>query len=158
MKRRRALGGVASLLAGGVVLDRFVLGTGPIVEREVSAFDPGTEFYDAAPEVTAPPRVTFLPNGRRVRIVGKLFVGSSSCDRAGLERATYDGGADTLRVTVGSEAKPGSGHGCTGDESADAYRVSVTFEERLPGTVAVEETGDPTNRATTVKNPNAVQS
>mgnify|MGYP006290711001 FL=1 len=158
MKRRRALGGLAGLLGGGVVIDRFVLGTSPIVTREFSAFDPGTEFYDAAPAVTAPPRVTFLPNDRRIRIVGKLFVGSSSCDRAGLERATYDAAPDTFRVTVGSETKPGSGHGCTGDESADAYRVSVTFDEQLPETVAVEEAGDVSNRATTVKNPNAVES
>jgi hypothetical protein len=158
MKRRRALGGLAGLLAGGVVIERFVAGTSPIVEREFSAFDPATQFYDAAPEATAPSRVTFHPDESRVRIVGKLFVGSSSCDRAALERATYDGRADSLLVTVGSETKPGGGHGCTGDESADAYRVSVTFEERLPETVAVEEAGDVSTRETTVKNPNAVES
>jgi hypothetical protein len=158
MQRRRAIGALVALIVGGAVLDRFVFRSSPIVEREFSAFDPGSDVYDAAPEVTTGPRVTFHPEERRVGIVGKLFVGSSDCDRAALERATVDADADTLRVTVGSETKASGADGCSADESADAYRVSVTFENRLPGTVEVEETGDLANRTTTVENPTATQS
>lgn len=154
MNRRTALGGLCALATTGC-LARIVPGSGPVVERELTVYEPGTAVYESAPDVTAPPRVTFEPDETRVRVVGRLFVGSSTCHEAALERVAYDGSSDALRVVVGSGEKPRSGDACTGDESVDAYRALITFDERLPDTVVAEETGGVEDTGTTVRNPDA---
>ncbi len=99
------------------------------------------------PSVTEPPKIHFDSNQDMVVISGTLFVGSSDCNIATLTSRNYDHDSDTFTVTVGSGTRD-SGNSCSGDESADAYRIRAEFESALPETVtATEEDGD--NRSTT---------
>lgn len=152
MHRRAVLGGVGCLLATPGCLSRLLIG-GPIADRELTAYDPGTDFYDAAPGLREPPSVTFEREATAVEITGTLFVGSSTCHEAALAAVSYDGSTETLHVTVGSGESEQAGNACTGDESADAYRAVVTFEEQFPSTVVATEIDSPGESETTARNP-----
>lgn len=152
MNRRAVLIGVCSLLATGGCLDRALLGDEAIANREFTAYEPGSDFYDAAPPVDKPPQVTFDQEATTVEVTGKLFVGSSTCHQAALKESTYDADADTFAVTLGSGQKPNSGNACTGDESIDAYRALITFDEQLPATVEATELDNPGETETRVQN------
>lgn len=153
MKRRTALGALAGLVAGAGCSDVLPPGSSPVSESELAVFEPGSDFYSTAPGIFEPPRVTFEPARSRVVVVGRLPVGSSTCHEAALERVAYDGGSDTLRVTIGSGEKESRGNTCTGDESVDAYRATFVFDAALPGTVVARETGGTEERVTVAPNP-----
>lgn len=119
------------------------------VSTEITVYEPGSDFAEAAPEFTEPPRVEFEPNTNQVVIVGTLVVGSSQCDRAVVETAEYNRDEDTLRLIVGSGTAQHAGDECTGDQSVDPYRVIVTFEDEYPGTVVATEVGSEGRRSTT---------
>jgi hypothetical protein len=150
MQRRSVVLGITgAIVSGGLALD---LDPGsqidPDLDWKFTSYDPSSDFYDSAPDVTDSAEVSFN-NGTTIEIVGMLFVGSSKCGKAVLKRATYDENSGKLQVTVGSEQK---GRTCPADESADAYRAVFMFDEQLPDTVTVKETdgGEPI----TVQNPN----
>lgn len=125
----------------------------PFEVRRFDSFDPGTTAFENAPALAEPPRVEFAQESGLVRVDGKFFVGSSSCDRAALEGIELDRKTSTLRITVGTGSKGFLQFGCTADESADAYQLLVAFESGLPEVVTVAERGDPSGQTTTVGNP-----
>lgn len=149
MKRRTALGALAGLVAGAGCSGGLSPGSSPVSKSELAVFEPGSDFYSSVPAIKDPPRVTFEPARSRVVVVGRLPVGSSTCNEAALERVAYDEG--TLRVTVGSGES--RGNTCTGDESVDAYRATVVFDTSLPRTVVATETGGVEERETVARNP-----
>lgn len=153
MKRRTVLGGICSLGATTGCLAQVTPGSRSISERKFTAYDPQSDFYDSAPDVTDPPEITFQPDNNRVQVVGKLFVGSSTCNKAVLNQATFDERSGTLQVVIGSGKKEQSGNPCTGDESADAYRALIIFDQQLPETVKAKEKGDAKDNETTAQNP-----
>jgi hypothetical protein len=121
------------------------------VDVEFTHFQPGTTGYERAPDVGDPPSVEFAENGGHVTVRGKLFVGSSTCDRAGMERISYDEASRTLSVTVGSVSRDTDRNACTGDESADAYRLVVTFDQNEAERVEVEEVDGRSGKSTVAK-------
>lgn len=148
MKRRALLGGLGGLLATAGCMGQLTPGSAAIERRELTAYDPDDAFYDGAPDVSDPPKITFDEAETQVRVTGKLFVGSSTCNKAILTEASYERDSDTLRLTVGSGEKENAGNSCTADESIDAYRAIITFTEQLPQTaVATEEDGGNTTTA-----------
>ena len=154
MNRRTVLG-VCGVVATTGCLSHDVLGSGPITNRDLTAYDSGSEFYNAAPGLREPPKVTFKLKKSSVLITGKLYVGSSSCNKAALKHVAYDTSADTLRVTIGSGEQQQSGNACTADESADAYRARITFADQLPATVEATENGSMGDIKTTAQNPHS---
>lgn len=118
------------------------------VHTEFTHFQPGSDGYERAPAVGDPPQVVFDENGGRVTVRGKLLVGSSTCDRAGLEGIGYDVDRRTLSATVGSVSRDTDRNSCTSDESADAYRLVATFDQNYPERVKVEERDDPMAQST----------
>lgn len=158
MKRRQFVA-TAGALGVGVVGGTRLLSGGPqiggdmgaIAGWEFTAFDPGSEEFEAAPGIREPPAVDFDRVRDRVVVTGKFFVGSGSCDRAALKRVFYDERAGTLRVVVESGQKFHLSNGCTMEESADAYRASFVFANGLPDRVTVEETDDPSGHTVTVE-------
>ncbi|RDZ39554.1 hypothetical protein C5B91_19465 [Haloferax sp. Atlit-10N] len=142
MNRRTLLGGLGGLLATAGCIGQLTPGSAAIESKELTAYDPDDTFYDEAPGVRDPPKIAFVEAETQVRVTGKLFVGSSACNKAVLKEASYNRNTDTLRLTVGSGEKETSGNFCTGDESSDAYRAITTFRNQLPQTVvATEEDG-----------------
>lgn len=93
-----------------------------------------------------PPGVGFEADETRVVVTGRLLVGSEKCKEAKLESVVYRESEDHLSVVVTdgkSDAHPdeqflGSGS-CDDVMSADTYRVTVTFGERLPAKVTAIE-------------------
>lgn len=154
MKRRELLlsfGGLSASVVGGAYFLQED-GTG----RRVQAFDiyqPGTEAFHEIGGVQAPPEVSFRSDQQTVRVQGKFLVGSSDCDVATIEGTEYDRERETFTVRIGSGSKNMVQFGCHADESADAYRVILEFEEGLPEYVRVVETGDPTGQRVEAKNP-----
>lgn len=138
------LTGVAGCVSG-LTLDS----SDAVVGAEITVYQPDSDFASDAPGFPEPPRIEFHPGAEQVVVVGSLVVGSSSCDEAILEAAEYDRNEDTLRITVGNGPRDDAGNECTGDESVDAYRVTVTFEGAYPGTVVATEAGSEGRRSTT---------
>ncbi|WP_435359973.1 hypothetical protein [Haloarchaeobius sp. DFWS5] len=129
--------------------------SGPIAAREFTVVEPASDDFDAAPAVEEPPRVSFDNSRYRVQVVGRLHVGSGTCDEAKLVGASHDADSDLLHLTVGSGQKRDPPDYCTADESVDAYRATITFEERLPGRVLARERGHLLGTETTVERPTA---
>lgn len=153
MNRRALLGGLSGLLATAGCVGQLTPWSSPIEHRELTAYDPSEDFYDEAPKVRDPPKITFTEAKTQVRVTGKLFVGSSTCGKAVLKEASYERDGDTLRVTVGSGDKEHDGDYCTADESADAYRAIITFKEQLPQTVVAIQKDDGGDNKTTAHYP-----
>ena len=118
-------------------------------DTEFSVYQPGSEGYRDAPNVTKPPVVEFNSSSATVNISGKFFVGSSTCGRAVVKDISYDSGSDTLTVKIGSGVKEDAGNACSGDESADAYRLRIEFDDSLPSTVSVTEGENRDSQSTT---------
>ena len=154
MDRRTFLLVAAAGAAGGCLatLDG-APGGDPVADRSLTILDPDDDRYERD-ALTEPPRVTFDAENRRVVVTGAFFVGSSSCNRAVLDHAAYDHDAATLDVALASGRQDDAGNACSADESADHYRLVVTFEDTLPRTVVVTESGDPSGQTTTARNPN----
>lgn len=150
MERRTFLAGAGTGVVAALGVDaaaprgpvRSVLG-GPVVRREFTVYQPGTDGYEAAPEVNAPPTISFDADAGTVTVVGKLFVGSSTCDEAKLERVVYRADSNTFSVAVDGGSKrdgllPVAG-ACSDDMSPDAYRLELALESGLPDAVLVVE-------------------
>lgn len=134
------------------VLSSSKTNSGPIANKTFTAYQPGSDFFKTAPDVSAPPDVGFDRGETRVRVIGKLFVGSSECNKAILEQATYDENIETLHVVVGGGQKQHSKSDCTMEETPDAYRTLVTFENELPNAVVATEKDGSTDNQTTAQN------
>jgi hypothetical protein len=142
MNRRTLLGGLGGLLATAGCIGQLTPESAAIESKELAAYDPEDAFFDETPGVRDPPKIAFVEAESQVRVTGKLYVGSSTCNKAALKEVSYNEKTDTLRLTVGSGEKENSGNFCTGDESVDAYRAIITFRNQLPQTVvATEEDG-----------------
>lgn len=118
------------------------------LETEFKVYEPGSEAYQNAPEIQGRPTVEFRPDENRVVVVGKLFVGSSDCNRAVFENVSYNSDSKRLEVRVGSGSKDSDENGCSADESADAYRLTVTLAEETPDSVTVIQAGNDENEWT----------
>lgn len=153
MRRRALLGGASGLVVMAGCVGRMLPDESPVAETQFRVYDGGADFYAEAPGAKEPPRITFDTETPHVDIVGKLIVGSSTCDKAALTDLAYDADSDTLRVKIGSGEKPNASNSCSGDESADAYHARITFQSRLPKTVIATETGDLEDRQTTAHSP-----
>lgn len=141
MHRRRLLAGAVALpalaaTAGCTGLAHLLT---PVEDHEFTAYQPATGAFDRAPGPDEEPEIEFDADASRVVVTGSLFVGSSSCNRAVLEGVRWEADADALRVVVGSGRQPDAGNACTADESADAYRLVVTFDGVLPEAATVRE-------------------
>jgi hypothetical protein len=121
------------------------------VHTEFTVYQPGSAGYDQAPGVREPPRVEFEPQNDRVVVTGLFFVGSSSCNKAGLETISYDADSRRLDAEVRSTRQEDAGHACTGNESADAYRLVATFDEQFPERVDVTEGSDRDKQTTSAR-------
>lgn len=149
MKRRALLNsttiGIAAI-SGCVsqLHSQYVAPNSPL-ETEFEIYEPGSEEFKNAPAVKGRPNVEFHPDENRVTVVGKLFVGSSDCNRAVLEDASYDSDSNHLDVRVGSGSKDSEENGCSADESPDAYRLTVTLAEETPDSVTVVHAGSDEN-------------
>ncbi len=155
MKRRIVLAGATTALIGGsgcLSWPNSVVSTArsPVSNIEFDVYQPGDENYDGISSVTEPPEISFDSSRDMVVIFGKLFVGSSDCNIASITGRSYDNGSNTFTVTIGSGTKEDAGNACSGDESADTYRIQVEFEGTLPETVTATEEGDPANQSSTV--------
>ncbi|MFB6126266.1 MAG: hypothetical protein ABEJ79_03065 [Halolamina sp.] len=81
---------------------------------------------------------TISTDGDAVVVTG-CITGEDGCKVAVLEEATYDGGADELRVVVGTEDGTESG-ACTQALTSLGYRCRVVFDGQRPATtVAVHD-------------------
>lgn len=90
--------------------------------------------------------VTFEPASNAVVVSSSIVVGSSSCNRVGLESLLY--GEATLQVAIAPERKGQSAESentpaCTADVAAEEYSLRVTFDGGLPDRVVVREPNYP---------------
>ena len=126
MNRRRFLYALGVGGLGVVGFRQTVLDPSPIAGREFELDPPavdGLERYDGPPGAERrPPAVEVTDSEHSVEVIGRMPVGSSSCDRAVLERATYHARTDTLHVVGTGPQREGFRDsvwlgGCTGDLS-----------------------------------------
>ncbi|MGB9957649.1 hypothetical protein ACOZ4B_14835 [Haloferax prahovense] len=142
MNRRTLLGGLGGLLTTVGCLGQLTPESATLESQELTSFDPEDAFYDETPGVRDPPKISFVEAETQVHVTGKLYVGSSTCNKAAFKEVSYNRKTDTFRLTVGSGEKETTGNVCTEDESVDAYRAVITFRNQLPQTVvAIEEDG-----------------
>lgn len=87
-------------------------------------------------------RVAWDDTAGAVHVTGHMVYGSSSCNRPGVANVSYDPERDRLDLRL-APADPGNVGGCTMDVADARYRVTVTFEGDLPGTVHVVEEHHP---------------
>jgi len=164
MNRRRFLRALGVGGLGVVGFRQTVPDPSPIAGREFELDPPavdGLERYDGPPGAERrPPAVEVTDSEHSVEVIGRMPVGSSSCDRAVLERATYHARTDTLHVVVGTGPQREGfrdsvwlGRGCTSDLSWDTYRVRVTMSDELPDTVVVVERAHGDTTTTTFERP-----
>ena len=118
--------------------------TGTIPEAPVADSTTGWEksaHHGVGGNADEPPTVDFDTANDRLSVRGVVLVGSSSCNEAGVYEIEYDQGG--LHVSVTPDRKDSAGEGtpreCTADMSADAYEITVTFDDGLPERVVVVE-------------------
>lgn len=137
MKRRALPATVATAIAEATAGCGFRL-SGSSERQRFAICDGDCDWASHTPEPGADPIVERHRDENCVLVYGKVYVGSSSCDRAVLESVGVSRG--TLRVEVGVWEKgllPNVG--CTAEMGPDRYRASFTFRESLPERVVVEE-------------------
>jgi hypothetical protein len=134
-RRRFLRGAAAAPFVTSGCLDR-AGADGPITAREFEILEhnpPGPHDDD--------PAVEFRPADRQVVVTGKMETGNP-CKRAAPLETTYDTNTDSLAVTVGTKKTRDLVKrvtGCPDSLETVRYRLTVTFEERLPGTVVATE-------------------
>lgn len=149
MNRRRLIQGaaVSVLPANGCLKRQSASSGGPIRSRtfEVTEQGPPASNDDG-------PSVAFRPDTNQVQVTGQMEAGNP-CERAALLSAIDENG--TLAIEVGTQPTRDilkRVTGCPDSLQVVAYRVTITYEDRLPETVVVTETSDPPDapRSTTV--------
>ena len=75
-------------------------------------------------------------DGNQVVVEGSIW-GSDGCKTADLTDISYDPNTNELSISVGTKDMPDAGDMCTQAIMEINYRATVTFENGLPGTVAV---------------------
>ncbi len=155
--KRRALLSIASVVCSGGCL---ALNIDPqtssqrIKNHTFTIYEPESEGFERMPGPTEHPVVSFDLDSLKITVRGALYVGSSECNQVSLKDISYDVDAERLTVSVGSSDTARSQNNCSLDESVDAYRLVVTMRERLPKSVTVNQSGDPSAKSVTVSGPN----
>ncbi|WP_139136084.1 hypothetical protein [Haladaptatus sp. W1] len=154
MKRRVFLSVTALALGSGCLnIGGTAEGFDSIADYEFTIYESSFDRTTNFPGPTEQPIVSFKPESKQVIVRGALFVGSSTCNKADLKDVSYSETSQTLTVKVGStDTSSWFSGSCTGDESADAYRLVVTMKEQLPTTVRVKQTGS-SAKSVTVRRP-----
>ena len=127
MKRRAILCSIGLAALAGCVGDGGPSSTTVTdAELQVAGIDPGDQVDDA----------TVSAEDGTVTVEGTIW-GPDGCATAELERADYDADSDELTVAVATARRGDVGDVCTQAIVEIEYRVTVSVEGAVPGTVVV---------------------